>query len=80
MDRPNDYCDRKPQKKEMTDEEAVRHLEFLIKSYQNLIDNDVRSGEAVGKDVEGQWSSDTTLREAYQTMIDALDTALSWAP
>ncbi len=80
MGRPDDYYDYRSQKKEMTNEEARHHIEFLIKGYQNLIDNDIRSGDAIGKDVEGQWSADTTLRDAYQTMIDALDIALSWEP
>lgn len=80
MGRPDDYYDYKSHEKDMTNEEARHHIEFMIKSYQNLIDNDIRSGDTIGKDMEGRWSADTTLRDVYQTMIDALDTALSWEP
>lgn len=61
----------------MTVEEAIKHLQFSKKSYQNLIDNDTRSGDAIGKDIHGMWSADTSLVKAYQTMIDTMDMAIA---
>lgn len=60
----------------MTIDEAVKHLEFSKKSYQNLIDNDTRIGEAVGKDTTGTWKADTSLATVYQTMRDTMAMAI----
>ena len=60
----------------MTIEEAIKHLEFSKKSYQNLIDNDTRIGEAVGKDTTGTWKADTSLATVYQTMRDTMIVAI----
>ena len=56
----------------MTYEEVTKKLDFLIRSYQNLIDNQVSEGEIVGPGVKGTWKADTPLIEAYQNMIEAL--------
>lgn len=60
----------------MTLEEAIKHLEFSKKSYQNLIDNDMRNGEAIGKDTTGTWKANTSLATVYQTMRDTMDMAI----
>ena len=57
----------------MTNEEAVRKLEYSKTAYQMLIDEKVDSGKLVGKDVKGEWKADTPLDEAYKSMIDALE-------
>lgn len=41
----------------MTNEEAIKHLEFMAKGYQNLLDNDERCLEAVGKGYKGEVES-----------------------
>ena len=56
----------------MTYEEATKKLDFLIRSYQNLIDNQVSEGEIVGPGVKGTWKADTPIIESYQNMIEAL--------
>lgn len=60
----------------MTIEETIKHLEFSKKSYQNLIDNDTRIGEAVGKDTTGTWKAGTSLATVYQTMRDTMAMAI----
>lgn len=60
----------------MTIDETIKHLEFSKKSYQNLIDNDTRIGEAVGKDTTGTWKADTSLATVYQTMRDTMVVAI----
>jgi len=57
----------------MTNEEAVRKLEYSKTAYQMLIDEKVDSGKLVGKDVKGEWKADTPLDEAYKSMIEALE-------
>ena len=57
----------------MTNEEAVRKLEYSKTAYQMLIDEKVDSGILVGKDVKGEWKADTPLDEAYKSMIEALE-------
>lgn len=57
-------------------DEAVKHLEFSKKSYQNLIDNDTRNGEIIGKDTTGTWKANTSLATVYQTMRDTMVVAI----
>lgn len=59
----------------MTYEEIIKKLDFLIRSYQNLIDNQVSEGEIVGPGVKGTWKADTPIIESYQNMIEALTLA-----
>ena len=59
----------------MTYEEVTKKLDFLIRSYQNLIDNQVSEGEIVGPGVKGTWKADTPIIESYQNMIEALTLA-----
>ena len=59
----------------MTHEEVVKKLDFLIRSYQNLIDNQVSEGEIVGPGVKGTWKTDAPIIESYQNMIEALTLA-----
>ena len=59
----------------MTHEEVVKKLDFLIRSYQNLIDNQVSEGEIVGPGVKGTWKADTPIIKSYQNMIEALTLA-----
>lgn len=59
----------------MTYEEATKKLDFLIRSYQNLIDNQVSEGEIVGPGVKGTWKADAPIIESYQNMIEALTLA-----
>ncbi|MBR2551019.1 MAG: hypothetical protein IKE92_13575 [Clostridiales bacterium] len=59
----------------MTYEEVIKKLNFLIRSYQNLIDNQVSEGEIVGPGVKGTWKADTPIIESYQNMIEALTLA-----
>lgn len=60
----------------MTASEAIKHLEFSKKSYQNLIDNDTRNGEVIGKDTTGTWKANTSLATVYQTMHDTMVVAI----
>lgn len=75
----SDDCKLYEEKKmdDMTRAEAIKHLEFMVKSYQNLIDNDVRSGDAIGKDFEGEWKTEQTLADIYRTMIASLNIAIN---
>ena len=59
----------------MTHEEVVKKSDFLIRSYQNLIDNQVSEGEIVGPGVKGTWKADAPIIESYQNMIEALTLA-----
>lgn len=59
----------------MTKERAIHKIEFSIKAYQNLIDQDVCSGEVLGDGVKGSWKSDKAPIQEYQDMIDALKMA-----
>ena len=59
----------------MTYEEVTQKLDFLIRSYRNLIDNDVIDGKVVGPGVNGTWKADTPLTKAYQDMIEACSIA-----
>lgn len=59
----------------MTHEEVVKKLDFLIRSYQNLIDNQVSEGEIVGPGVKGTWKVDAPIIKSYQNMIEALTLA-----
>lgn len=59
----------------MTHEEVVKKLDFLIRSYQNLIDNQVSEGEIVGPGVKGTWKADAPIIKSYQNMIEALTLA-----
>lgn len=59
----------------MTHEEVTKKLDFLIRSYQNLIDNQVSEGEIVGPGVKGTWKTDTPIIKTYQNMIEALTLA-----
>ncbi len=60
----------------MTEKEAISHIEYIIKAYQNLIDNDARNGEVIDKDIKGEWESEKTLAGAYMIMIESLKMAI----
>lgn len=60
----------------MTREEAIHKLEYSKKAYQTLIDEKVDSGKLVGDGVRGEWKAETSLDEAYKSMIEALDMAI----
>lgn len=60
----------------MTRKEAISHIKYSIKAYQNLIENDARSGEAIGKDIKGEWKSEKTLADTYMKMIESLKMAI----
>lgn len=59
----------------MTRERAIHKIDFSIKAYQNLIDQNVNSGEVLGDGVKGSWESDKAPIQEYQDMIDALKMA-----
>lgn len=59
----------------MTRERAIHKIDFSIKAYQNLIDQNVRAGEVLGDGVKGQWKADKAPIQEYQEMIDALTMA-----
>lgn len=59
----------------MTKERAIHKIEFSIKAYQNLIDQNVCSGKVLGDGVKGSWKSDKAPLQEYQEMIDALKMA-----
>lgn len=59
----------------MTKERAIHKIEFSIKAYQNLIDNNVSEGEVLVDGVQGKWQSDKAPIKSYQEMIDALTMA-----
>lgn len=59
----------------MTKERAIHKIEFSIKAYQNLIDQNVNEGTVLGDGVQGEWQSDKAPIEEYQAMIDALTMA-----
>ena len=59
----------------MTHEKEIKKLDFLIRSYQNLIDNQVSEGEIVGHGVKGTGKADAPIIESYQNMIEALTLA-----
>lgn len=59
----------------MTRERAIHKIDFSIKAYQNLIDQNVCSGEVLGDGVKGSWESDIAPIREYQEMIDALKMA-----
>lgn len=60
----------------MTNEEAIHKLEYSKRAYQTLIDEKVDSGKLVGDGVRGEWKAETSLDEAYKSMIEALDMAI----
>lgn len=60
----------------MTVQEAKHKLDFMKKAYQKLIDEKVDSGKLVGDGVRGEWRAETSLDEAYESMIEALDMAI----
>ena len=60
----------------MTKEEAIKHLEFMAKGYQNLLDNDERCLEAVGKGYKGEVEAQESLADVYKAQIDALNLAI----
>lgn len=59
----------------MTQERAIHKIDFSIKAYQNLIDQNVSEGEVLGDGVQGKWQSDKAPIQEYQEMIDALTMA-----
>lgn len=61
----------------MNIEEAKHKLDFIKKAYQKLIDEKVDSGKLVGDGVMGEWKAETPLDEAYKSMIDALEMAIT---
>ena len=61
----------------MTRKEAIQKIEFLIGSYQKLIDERVDEGVLVGTNTRGVWKADTPLTQAYLEMIEALRMALN---
>lgn len=60
----------------MTKEEVIKHLEFMAKGYQNLLDNDERCLEAVGKGYKGEVEAQESLADVYKAQIDALNMAI----
>ena len=62
--------------KMMSNEECIEKLEFIRNGYQNLIDNDLRSGEAIGKDIKFSWEAPHTMKDVYEKMIEALNIAI----
>lgn len=60
---------------EMTIEDCIHKLDFLIGAYQKLIDENVANGEVVGTGVRGTWTASTPLNKAYSNMIEALQIA-----
>ena len=60
----------------MTNEEAIKHLEFMAKGYQNLLDNDERCLEAVGKGYKGEVEAQESLADVYKTQIETLNVAI----
>lgn len=60
----------------MTKEEAIKHLGFMAKGYQNLLDNDERCLEAVGKGYKGEVEAQESLADVYKAQIDALNLAI----
>ena len=60
----------------MTREKAIGNLEFIKKSYQKLIDENVDSGIFVGTDMQGQWRANTPLDDVYKIMIESLNMAI----
>lgn len=59
----------------MTKERAIHKIEFSIKAYQNLINQNVSEGEVLIDGVQGKWQSDKAPIKSYQEMIDALTMA-----
>ena len=60
----------------MTNEEAIKHLEFMAKGYQNLLDNDERCLEAVGKGYKGEVEAQESLADVYKMQIEVLNLAI----
>ena len=60
----------------MTNEEAIKHLEFMAKGYQNLLDNDERCLEAVGKGYKGEVETQESLADVYKMQIEVLNVAI----
>ena len=56
----------------MYEGEVTKKLDFLIRAYQNLIDNQVSEGEIIGPGVKGTWKADKPLTEFCQNIIEAL--------
>lgn len=56
----------------MTRERAIHKIEFSIKAYQNLINQNVSEGKVLGDGVQGKWQADKAPIQEYQEMIDAL--------
>lgn len=57
----------------MTVKEAIKHLEYSKKAYQNLIDNDVRKVEAVGENLRMEFESASILEDCYKVSRDSLE-------
>lgn len=60
----------------MTNEEAIKHLEFMAKGYKNLLDNDERCLEAVGKGYKGEVEAQESLADVYKNQIEVLNMAI----
>ena len=60
----------------MTNEEAIKHLEFMAKGYQNLLINDERCLEAVGKGYKGEIKAQASLEDVYKMQIETLNVAI----
>ena len=57
----------------MTSEEAIKHLEYSKRAYQNLIDNDNRKMEAIGKDLKVEFRSATIMEDCYRSSMESLE-------
>lgn len=60
----------------MTNEEAIKKIEFVKNGYKLLAQSEVSSGIILGEDVEGVWESDKPLKLVYDDIIKALDLAI----
>ena len=60
----------------MTNEEAIKKMEFLRNAYKKLIDEGVDNGRFVGTGVEGQWKSSTPLNKCNADLCEACEMAI----
>ena len=60
----------------MTNEEAIKKMEFLRNAYKKLIDEGVDNGRFVGTGVEGQWKSSTPINKCNAELCEACEMAI----
>ena len=60
----------------MTREEAIHKMEYSKRAYQMLIDEKVQEGVLVGQGINGEWSADTPIIDAYKDMLEACEMAI----